>query len=343
MPKPPTADPAAFRTALVQWYEISAMDYPWRRTRDPWHILISEIMLQQTQIATVINKGYFLNFIERFPTPTHLAKASEQEILSAWEGLGYYRRVRNLQKAAIAICQQHNGIFPTDYPAILALPGIGKYTAGAVYSFALGMAAPIVDANVARVFSRLFDYQHRIDTSGGQKQLWLWAGELLDHSAPRNYNSALMELGQQICLNQSPLCEKCPVQRWCTSDTPAELPLKNKPKQTTFVDEHTLLVIDSSTQKILLQQAGEQARRSGMWKLPERQTTAIEHLPLISKSLYSITHHRVTLYIYDAGAGTLPPADHPESETWHPLNSLSSLPMPSPFRKALNTLMADHF
>lgn len=343
MPKLPTANPKAFRKALVQWFEHTAMDYPWRRTRDPWHILISEVMLQQTQVATVLNKGFYTNFITLFPTPSHLAAASEQQILSAWEGLGYYRRVRNLQRAAIAICNDFGGQFPTEHSSILSLPGIGRYTAGAVSSFAFDQATAIVDANVARVFSRLFDYQHRVDTTSGQTQLWHWADTLIDPDSPRSYNSALMELGQKICLNQTPACDACPVKPWCHSKTPAALPLKKAPTPTSFLDEHCLLVINTKNQQILLQQASSQARRSGMWKLPERLPNSIEHLPLLSKSTYAITHHRVTLMIYEASSTRVPPADHPETETWHSLESLDSLPMPSPFRKALTTLLADYF
>jgi len=205
----PLDDPSAFQHALTNWFQLEGKKYPWRETTDPWHILISEVMLQQTQVATVLNKNFFTNFIHKFPTPQSIAKASEQEILSAWEGLGYYRRVRNLQKAAIAICDLHAGIFPTDYNEILALPGIGKYTAGAVSSFAYDLPQPIVDANVARIFSRLFDYQQRVDSNQGQKQLWKWAESLLSKKQPRIYNSSLMELGQQVCSNKAPKCNAC--------------------------------------------------------------------------------------------------------------------------------------
>lgn len=340
----PTSDADNFRHGLEHWYEGQKQDYPWRQTADPWHILVSEVMLQQTQVSTVLGKGFYLNFLERFPSPQSIANAAEQEILSAWEGLGYYRRVRNLQKAARAICNDHAGEFPRKHSDILDLPGIGRYTAGAVSSFAYNQAQPIVDANVARIFARLFNFQQRVDSSAGQKQLWQWAEQLLDHANPRSYNSALMELGQQVCHNKNPACDNCPVQAWCTATEPTGLPLKKAPKKTVFIEEHCILALCPNTQRILLTQADVSERRSGMWKLPEHPSHQLEDLALLHQSRYAITHHRVSLHIYDCDP--LHPLATTRSEQnlqWHPLSSLDDLPMPSPFRKALSTLLADCF
>ena len=331
-----------FQTALTKWFDSEGKTYPWRETTDPWHILISEVMLQQTQVSTVLNKNFFTKFIQKFPTPESIASASEQEILSAWEGLGYYRRVRNLQKAAIAICELHSGSFPTDYDEILALPGIGKYTAGAVSSFAYNLPQPIVDANVARVFSRIFNYQQRVDSSAGQKQLWQWADTLLSHKQPRTYNSALMELGQQICSNKSPQCNICPIKKFCTATSPENLPLKKAAKKSVLVDEFALFCLDDQ-KRILLQQEASQQRRAGMWKLPLRDHSQTEKLPILSKSSYAITHHKVTLRIFQSDSKNLPPAPEEVTEKWHLISELSEIPMPSPFRKALDNLLQDHF
>jgi A/G-specific adenine glycosylase len=334
--------PQKFQLALIKWFQAEGKTYPWRETSDPWHILISEIMLQQTQISTVLNKNFFTNFIEKFPSPASLSKASEQEILSAWEGLGYYRRVRNLQKAAIAICERHDGKFPQDYNQILSLPGIGKYTAGAVSSFAYSLPQPIVDANVARVFSRVFDFQELVDSSQGQKQLWSWAEQLLSKENPKIYNSALMELGQQICTNKSPKCSICPIKKFCITKHPETLPLKSAAKKTVLVDEFAIFCIDKS-KRILLQQESSQQRRAGMWKLPLRDPSETENLPLLSKSTYAITHHKVTLKVFHSTTKNLPPAHYSDSEKWHSIDNLENIPMPSPYRKVLDSLLKDHF
>ena len=335
-----------FQTVLIDWFQSESKTYPWRETTDPWHILISEVMLQQTQVSTVLNKNFFTKFTEQFPTPASISSASEQEILSAWEGLGYYRRVRNLQKAAIAICEQHDGIFPRDYNSILALPGIGKYTAGAVSSFAFDSPQPIVDANVARIFSRLFDFQERIDSSAGQKQLWLWAEKLLSHDNPRSYNSALLELGQQVCSNKSPKCEICVLKPFCTTTNPESLPLKKSAKKTVLVDEFALFSIDNQ-KRILLQQEASEKRRAGMWKLPLREPSEIENLPLLNKSSYAITHHKVMLRVYQASDENISTKPNRETEgvteKWHYIKDLTEIPMPSPFRKVLDKLLQDHF
>ncbi len=338
----PLVAPLKFQNALIAWFNAEGKTYPWRETSDPWHILISEVMLQQTQVSTVLNKQFFTRFIEKFPTPVSIASASEQEILSAWEGLGYYRRVRNLQQAAIAICKHHAGIFPREYEKILALPGIGKYTAGAVSSFAYGIPQPIVDANVARVFARVFDFQVQIDSSQGQKQLWSWADQLLSQKNPKLYNSALMELGQQVCTNKSPKCLVCPINSFCTAKQPENLPLKKAAKQSVLVEEFALFCIDDQ-KRILLQQESSQNRRAGMWKLPLRDPSVTENLPLLNSSTYGITHHKVTLKVFHSSPKNLPLTMNPSSEKWHHIEDLQKIPMPSPFRKVLNTLLKDHF
>lgn len=334
-----TEQTSAFQERLINWFEQEAKDYPWRQTTDPWRILVSEVMLQQTQVATVLGKGFYVKFLEKYPTPASIAYAPEQEILSAWEGLGYYRRVRNLQKAARAICENHDGDFPTEHSEILDLPGIGLYTAGAVSSFAYNQAQPIVDANVARVFSRIFDYQERVDSTAGTKQLWSWAETLLSRESPRIYNSALMELGQQICTNKTPECSICPVKQSCSTEDPTRLPLKKERKKTVQVDELCLFALDPNRKSILLHKAADSARRSGMWQLPERPAHELEMLPLLLKSSYAITHHKVTLQIYQAPTNL----EVLDGEAWHPISELKKLPMPSPFRKALNTLLEDFF
>jgi len=335
----------AFQNALLRWFSSEGKDYPWRRTQNPWEILVSEVMLQQTLVKTVLN--FYEPFLARFPSPLELAQASEAEILSAWEGLGYYRRVRNLQKAAKAICQHHSGVLPREHDTILSLPGIGAYTAGAISSFAYNDSQAIVDANVARVFARLFNYQERIDTTTGNKQLWSWARALVHPTAAREYNSALMELGQTYCSLKAPNCQNCPVQQFCSTPAPEQLPKKKPKRSTILLDQFCIFAYrrDGERPQILLMQEASGQRREGMWKLPERKYEELQALPLLYQSNYAITHHKVTLYIYLVESESKPGPllhSHNTNEAWFHLDELSSIPMPSPFRKAINHLLLDY-
>lgn len=341
--KHPLQHKRAFQNALAKWFGKEGKNYPWRETTDPWAILVSEIMLQQTQISAVLGGnedgkgGHYLRFMALYPSPQDMAEATEQEVLKAWEGLGYYRRARNLHAAAKAITRDYHGRFPESFEQIRSLPGIGPYTAGAVASFAHNEPQPIVDANVARVFSRLFNFQERVDTTNGNKQLWQWAQELLSEKSPRIHNSALMELGQSYCSNQSPDCAQCPISQFCQCSDPTPLPLKKPSKKTTLVDEFAVFSQDSHGRVLLqLQKQGE--RREGMWHIPRRDHHETLDLALSLKTNYAITRYQVTLRIY---------ASHPdqtsvlEHEAWHSLDQLEDLPMPSPDRRALSSLLSD--
>ncbi len=328
----PTDDPQGFRTALAGWFGAVGKDYPWRRTHDPYAVLVSEVMLQQTQIATVLGRGFYARWMERFPDVATLSRATEAEVLRAWEGLGYYSRARNLQQAAQAVVAEHGGSFPRAPATIRALPGVGRYTAGAVASFAFDLPEPIVDANVARVLARLFDFQTEVDSTAGQRQLWDWATALVpEQSGARVHNSALMELGQVVCTPQAPACHRCPVAGYCTAADPSGLPRKKPKRQTIRRDEFAIFAVRNGT--ILLHQEGQrqgQRRRRGLWRLPERKARDVRGLPLIAKLKYSITHFRVSLFVYED-----PEADRRKDEAWHPLDEVADLAMPSPYRRAL--------
>lgn len=296
-------------------------------------------MLQQTQIPTVLDRGYYTRWMKRFPTTATLAIAEESEVLRAWEGLGYYRRARFLLKTAQAVETKHTGIFPRDMESIRALPGVGAYTAGAVASFAYDARVPIVDGNVARVLSRLWNDATPIDSTAGQKLLWERAETLVAKSpSPRRHNSALMELGQTICRTSSPLCKQCPVQKHCRAKDPSALPVKSKRTRITEVAEHVFF--HRATQGILLQQETGK-RRTGLWKLPALTETGT--LPaVLYKATYTITRYRVTLRIHEA-----PPPKALKTLLADPTmrfisdEELSQLPMPSPYRKALRALLVD--
>lgn len=332
MPSTASTDPTVLSGALEDWFRRRGKDYPWRRTRDPYAILVSEVMLQQTQITTVLDRGYYARWLEAFPDFQTLANASEASVLKAWEGLGYYRRARNLQKLAQAVLSSHQGVLPADPVQIRALPGIGPYTAGALSSFAFGLAEPIVDGNVARVLSRLFDDATPIDSGEGSANLWRRARALVESAGdPRILNSALMELGQTVCRPGPPACESCPVQTFCQAKTPADLPVKGKSVVMTDVTERVFF--HASKDGVLLQQE-KGKRRTGLWKLPALGE-ADPHPPVLLKSRYGITRYRVTLWVHSA------PKVLPELSDTQIIahGDLGSTPMPSPYRRALIALM----
>lgn len=289
-------------------------------------------MLQQTRIATVLAKRYFERWMEKFPNLSSLAEANESELLKAWEGLGYYNRSRNLQKAARQIIADHNGIFPDEIEAILALPGVGRYTAGAVLSFAFHKPAPIVDGNVARVLTRIFAYDTPVDQPAGRKQLWQWAEQLVPSDAARDFNSGLMELGQQICLTTDPLCLHCPVNALCRGKNQAhELPKKLRQTTITETEEHAAWIEQGD--RILLTKS-EGSRRQGLWKLPGLH--APPESPAMLALSYAITRYKVRLHIHRLPAAT----EVFESEQrWVTSEEIDQIPLGSPYRKAIHRIL----
>ena len=327
---------SAITSSLVRWFRQTGRDYPWRQTRDPYAILVSEVMLQQTQITTVLDRGYYERWLARFPDIPTLALAHEADILSAWEGLGYYRRARNLQKLAQIILQNHAGIFPEDPTTIRSLPGIGPYTAGAVSSFAFGLKEPIVDGNVARVLSRIHNDATPIDSTAGNKHLWDRARELVESTDdPRAFNSALMELGQTLCKPAKPSCETCPVKAYCQASEPESLPVKSARTEITAITERVLFIRKNDS-VLLEQETGK--RRTGLWKLPALPDSLFDKPPaVLLKSSYGITRYKVTLWVHDGVSVT---NQHwPENYRFIPLSTVEEHAMPSPYRKALNRLL----
>ena len=204
---------AALRRSLLDWFAAHARDLPWRRQPAPYPTWVSETMLQQTQVATVLE--YYPAFMARFPTVESLAAAPVDDVLKAWEGMGYYRRAHNLHRAAQIIVSEHGGVMPHDESSLLSLPGIGRYTAGAIRSIAFGQAAPILDGNVKRVLARLDDIDASIDSPAIEKRLWQRAAELVDPEQPGAFNEALMDLGATVCLPRNPTCLLCPWREPC--------------------------------------------------------------------------------------------------------------------------------
>ena len=214
---------------LIRWYNENKRDLPWRETKDPYKIWISEIVLQQTRVAQGLN--YYLRFIDKFPTVNILAEASEKEVLRMWQGLGYYSRARNLHSAAKAIVELYNSKVPDTYKEIISLKGIGEYTAAAVLSTAYDKPYAVVDGNVYRVLSRLFAIESPIDSTSGKKQFAKLAQDLLDVENPGTHNQAIMDFGAMQCTPTQPLCQSCPLQHLCVANKlsmQSELPVKQK-------------------------------------------------------------------------------------------------------------------
>jgi A/G-specific adenine glycosylase len=205
-------DVRRLRAPLLRWYDRAKRDLPWRRTQDPYAIWVSEVMLQQTTVAAVI--PYWERFLERFPDASTLARSREDEVLALWSGLGYYRRAVALRLGALAVMEHHGGVVPEDSEALMGLPGIGRYTAGAIGSVAFGLETPVVDGNVKRVFSRLFAIRQGLSPAA-ERSHWSIAATLVRGSRPGDLNQAVMELGATVCTPRAPRCDVCPVARWC--------------------------------------------------------------------------------------------------------------------------------
>ena len=255
------------RRKLIAWYEKAARELPWRESRDPYRIWISEIMLQQTTVAAVV--PYFERFLKQFPDLESLANAQEAEVLKLWEGLGYYSRARNIWKAARKLWEESGGSFPKQASELQKLPGIGRYTAGAIASFAFDQRAPILEANTQRLYSRLLGYAGDPRSADGQRALWRFAEEILPRSSPGRLNQALMELGSQVCTPAEPNCPACPIKTECKAHAEGsqnEIPRLAKRVPLTDVTEAYFAVARNGG--FLLRKRTESERWAGLWDFP---------------------------------------------------------------------------
>ena len=258
----------AFRRALLDWYGEHQRDLPWRRTHDPYAVWISEIMLQQTRVDQV--RPYYDRFMERFPTVEHLGKAPLENVLKAWEGMGYYARARNLHRAARRVVDEHGGQIPDDPVRISDLPGIGPYTAAAILSIAFGRDCPVVDGNVVRVLSRLFHLTDNPASSAARKRIDSLAGRLLASGRAGDYNQAMMELGATICTPRNPRCGECPVNPYCEArkllPDPSVLPKKRPRAQRPH--RHVAAGIVHRDDKVLIVRRPAEGLLGGLWEFP---------------------------------------------------------------------------
>lgn len=338
---------------LLTWYVQEKRDLPWRRSADPYHIWISEIMLQQTRVEAV--KGYFTRFIAALPDVYALAQVEEQQLMKLWEGLGYYNRARNLQKAAVQITERFDGNLPADYDALLSLPGIGPYTAGAIASIAFDLPVPAVDGNVLRVLSRLtasYDDIASDKTKRAAQQLLLKKMPKLDCGA---FNQSLMELGAVICVpNGSPACERCPLAHLCKAKKKGiaeELPIKTAKKPRKI--EHRTILVMVRDNRLAIQRRKGRGLLAGLWELPsvegtleweqavaQARTFGLEPLrakPLCkAKHIFSHIEWHMTGWSIDI-AEDAPTKDHLIWATSEQLHSLYALP--TAFRAYLKSFL----
>lgn len=355
--------PREFRRKLLAWFDQSRRDLPWRRPvdqpqapLDPYAVLVSEAMLQQTQVATVI--PYFERWMKRFPTVGELAAADEQEVLRHWQGLGYYNRARNLHRAAKYIIGQLDGRFPDTVESLRELPGVGPYTAGAVASIAFNRQAPLVDGNVQRVLTRLYAFADDPRTPEGLAWVWDRAGELVPASRPGDFNSALMELGATICTPRSPTCLLCPVASACAAREKGLQGTIPPPKKAKVSPEERRIVycLRRPDQTFLLEQRPADGRWAAMWQFPSRveqpkvggpalpphpplppapphpelpKNANVEHLDEVN---HVLTHRRYTFFprLIDVPQTHNANLSGQQPTAWTTLARLSDYPLPKP-------------
>jgi A/G-specific adenine glycosylase len=348
---------------LLAWFDTAARDLPWRRTLDPYAIWVSEIMLQQTQVKTVI--PYWERWLRELPDIPALAAASEQRLLKLWEGLGYYTRVRNMQKAARQIISQHGAVFPREFDAILELPGVGRYTAGAIASIAFNQPAPILDGNVIRVLTRLFAIAENPREKAVNAQLWLLANQLVEAAAPLPQrtsltspmvfsgscsvlNQSLMELGATVCTPQNPQCSLCPVRPHCAAHRAgreSQIPNLDRRAVVTHRQFHTFVVEHAG--RFLVAQRPAGVVNAGLWEFPNleiqppRRSPAAslgDLLQLVAQCVpmgeirHAITRYRITQHIFHVPLSTKPAVTKPPFQ-WHALDALHGLPFTSAHKR----------
>lgn len=320
-PKPALAgkDVQNFRRALLAWYGRHRRDLPWRKTRDPYRIWISEVMLQQTRVAAVLE--HYRLFLENFPNITALASASESAVLAAWSGLGYYRRARMLHQSAKEIVSKNGTKFPRNSGQLRALPGIGPYTAAAIASIAFNEPIAVVDGNVGRVVQRI------TGATLSKRHIWTRSQNLLSRSQPGDFNQAMMELGATICLPRQPKCEVCPVRQWCATRGEIE---RAGPKTPQIRKEIWCALERRNGHVRLLRRSKQSSLMAGMWELPQSSQLPDNSEPAHWRTFrHSITVTNYTVHVIrKAVAGT------PRGR-WIALDDIPALPLTGLTRKIL--------
>ncbi len=340
------------RRALVAWYTANRRDLPWRRTSDPYAVWVSEVMLQQTRVDTVI--PYYERFLERWPTVEALADADDDDVRAAWSGLGYYRRANSMLAAAAQIVRDHGGALPHDVDALVKLPGFGRYTAGAVASIAYGKRAPAVDGNVQRTLARIFGIDGDVTSGPGSKAVWNQAAILANCDEPGDLNQALIELGALVCTPRNPACEQCPVRTDCvayaegrqTSIPPPRVRAKKKEV------ELTMVLIVRHGDHLLLERQPDDGLFGGLWCLPmleghldpagaadealRRHGFELDGVEEAAELEAILTHRRLRIRIVRAHGG---PARASGAMKWIALEALEDYGIPTVTVRALRAAL----
>jgi A/G-specific adenine glycosylase len=328
---------------LLAWFDANARDLPWRRSADPYHIWVSEIMLQQTRVTAVLD--YYARFLGLFPSVAALAVAREPDVLAAWSGLGYYRRAKLMHKAAQAVVREHHGALPRTVAELRKLPGIGEYTSSAIASIAFGEPVAVVDGNVERVLLRIFPGAEKPASPAAQGK-WLrgHAGRLLDGQRPGDFNQSMMELGATVCLPQRPLCLQCPVQPFCATRGEHQAPPPKKMRSQQIA--YALLRRDraGATQVLLERRPLSASLMPGMWELPEvaMQENDQERVEITLRHAITVTNYRVQVLSFSEQEAKRRWAAREYPRKWANSSELSSLPLTGLARKILRRLQIMH-
>ncbi|MBE0613380.1 MAG: A/G-specific adenine glycosylase [Burkholderiales bacterium] len=343
---------ASFSNRLLTWHKRHGRhDLPWQRTRDAYRIWVSEIMLQQTQVAAVI--PYYDRFLERFPDIATLAAAPQDEVLRLWSGLGYYSRARNLQRAAQLVAERHQGVFPRALQDIAALPGIGRSTAAAIAAFAYGTRAAILDGNVKRVLGRHFAVAGYPGDKRLENQLWQLAEEQLPPRASGRYTQAIMDLGATLCTRARPRCEECPLADSCKAralDRVAEFPAPRAAKAVPTRAVHMLLLLRNG--EVLLEKRPPSGIWGGLWSLPELGDAAgvrthcrthygcsIAAPQTLAPLAHGFTHFKLNIQPLLCPVKTFTPAAQESGRLWLSLEDAHGAAIPVPVRKLIERLL----
>ena len=336
------------RPALLRWYSRHKRDLPWRHTRDPYKIWVSEIMLQQTQVATVI--PYYERWLKTFPSLSALAHAPLSKALELWAGLGYYRRVRMFHQAASYIQRELQGKIPETAEELMKLPGIGRYTAGAIASMAWGEKTPVLDGNVIRILTRIFAIAQSVDRPATLERLWSIAASLLSGKNPGDLNQALMELGATVCFPSNPQCARCPVKKSCAAHQKGKelfYPVRSQKNRYERL-RMTALVLRNNKNEVWLEKQPDEGRWGGLWMFPfwTHKKEMLEELrssclrPVLFLIVpHAFTKYRITLEVFDSLCKKRTPLKR-QCGRWFSIAKLARTAFPSPHRKIAQALIA---
>ncbi len=331
-----------FQKQLLRWYQKNKRPLPWRQKKDPYSILVSEIMLQQTQVDTVI--PYYKRWLKKFPTFETLAVAKEEAVLKLWQGLGYYRRAKMLHRNAQAVVRDHHGKLPQETKILIQLPGIGRYTAGAIASIAFDKKTPVLDGNVIRVLTRIFSISKNISEKKTIENLWEIATTLVPEKNAGDFNQAMMELGATVCKPQNPLCFTCPVSKMCRAfhlEKPESYPVKAPSAKITKLNE-IAFILRNDQNHLLVKKQIKGERWEGLWALPhfEQIEQGLRLLGLKKTSLKMLRKDKHAFTRYQISLTTFA-LDHfhsmtPENFFWKTQKEISRLAFPAVHQKIVN-------